>query len=282
MTDFSKIVFEIPTNKPEELSYIADIASESCFKFSVCLNGKEFSPTDEIKTSNLIAFHWPLKITEPCVSMMELRKAAAVTACEFHPDFRVISDGNCQYGKGWQEYVSDVADQLLEFERTTGETGFVGLHGALGGSEPGSTINKGRKIHVPINPMFGCGRGIVYRSWLWDGIEVLPSGFEDHYITSYLFRKLGVIPLKSFFAPIRHTPMHSTSNDKIHDRELWKIFNLKMVQQLWNSPSWSFPLKSRHFSPPRTSEQVMRDVRSRFMKTGYVFKTASDARQRAA
>jgi hypothetical protein len=182
-------------------------------------------------------------ITEPCVSMMELRKAAAMRASDFHPDIRVIGDGNFQYGKGWQEYVSDIANQLLEFERATDKTGFVGMNGGLGGTgKPSSgTVNKGRKIHVPMNPMIDTKRGIMYRSWPWDEIEVLPSGFEDHYITSYLFRKLGAIPLKSFFSPIRHPLMHSTSNDKIHDRELWKIFNLKRVQQLWDDPSWSFP-----------------------------------------
>jgi hypothetical protein len=274
------ISFEIPTDKPEELSYIADIASKSRFKFSVCLNGRNLSPADEIRTNNLVAFYWPLRITEPCVSMMELRKAAAVRACQFHPDIRVIGDGNFRMASGWQEYVSEIADQLLEFERATGETGFVGMNGNLGGtSKPGCTVNKGRKIHIPMNLMIDTQRGIMYRSWPWDEIEVLPSGCEDHYLTSYLFRKLGAIPLKSFFSPIGHPRTHSTSNDKIHDRELWKIFNLKMVRQLWDDPRWSFPLISRHFRPPRTSEQVMINVRSRFMETGYVFRTAGDARR---
>lgn len=274
------ICFEIPTNKRDELSDIAEIASRSRFKFSVCLNGRDFSPADEVRTSNLIAFYWPLKITEPCVSMMELRKAAAVRASEFDPDVRVIGDGNFQYGKGWQEYIGDVAEQLLEFERTTGDKGFVSMNGALGGTgNPRlGTVNKGRKIHVPLNPMTMTARGIMYRDrdWLWDEIEILPSGFEDYYITSYLFRKLGVTPLKSFFSPIRHHLTHLTSKDRIHDQELWKIFNLKMVQQLWDDPDWRFPQKTRHFSPPRTAGQAMLSIRSRLMETGYVFRTASD------
>jgi hypothetical protein len=271
------ISFEIPTNKPEEFSRIAGIASKSRFKFSVCLNGKDFSPADEIRTNNLVAFYWPLKITEPCVSMMELRKAAAMRACEFHPDIRVIGDGNFKMAPGWQEYVSDIADQLLEFERITGEPGFVGMNAALGGSgKPGCTVNKGKKIHVPMNPMIDTNRGIMYRSWPWDEIEVLPSGFEDHYITAYLFRKLGVIPLKSFFSPVGHPRTHLTSNDKIHDRELWKIYNMKRVQKLWDDPNWSFPLVSRHFGPPRSSRPVMIDVRNRLMGSGYVFRTAID------
>jgi len=213
------ISFEIPTDKPEELSYIADIASKSRFKFSVCLNGRDLSPADEIRTNNLVAFYWPLRITEPCVSMMELRKAAAVRACQFHPDIRVIGDGNFRMASGWQEYVSEIADQLLEFERATGETGFVGMNGNLGGtSKPGCTVNKGRKIHIPMNPMIDTQRGIMYRSWPWDEIEVLPSGFEDHYLTSYLFRKLSAIPLSvgdMMFVPLAEGEDHNTAQNKI-------------------------------------------------------------------
>ena len=268
------ICFEIPTNKPAEFAYIKMVAnSAKNFAFSVCLNGDDFSESDELSTDNLQAFFYKPAIRFPCISMMELRKAAAERAGVFNPSFRIISDGNFEYGKGWEKYVRETCEGMMEFSKTSNCSCVVNMDGVLG-----SSSSKGG-LRIPMNPMFQTSRGIIYRSedWLWDCAEILPSGFEDYYASSLLVRRLNCIPLKRFLSPIKH-PMKRWDqyDDAIHDRDVWRHYNLKLVRDLWGDPDWNLPKKHKHIQrrgmigeyfmkQPRKSFQYMCEIRDRFI-----------------
>lgn len=236
-----KLVLEIPTNKTDELRAIHDVAAateDPRIKFALALNGESFSSsTHDARMRNLYQ-HCVMPKVKP-VSMMELRFLASTVADGFDPDVRMMADSDFVFKPGWEAYVIECAQFIMDFERSVHHRAYLGMAGVFGSAA------HGKKIAPAARPLFELGRGIMYTDEnVWGDTPFLPGGMEEYLFTAILFHS-GAMPFKRFLAPIRHDGASKKvtydTGDVIHERSITDANNQRAIQELFDEPSWVLP-----------------------------------------
>lgn len=268
-----RIVFEIPTNSRKEYEYILDVARNSKeIKFSVSMNGSDLSGSDELCEQYIISKYERPEITDPAISMMEIRKNSAILADDFNPTHRVFADGDFVYKKGWEEFVKEACRDMEEFSKISGEGCYLNMAGVFG-----STKNRDNTF-VSGGAIMGTNCGIIYRNGFssYPHAEILSGGYEDPYFSCIQFKLLNLIPLKKMMAKIYHprTKMTEFRKGSIHDYEISASRNLKKVRELFGDMLWVASQSPNdksvdsvtgiyRDSQPKSSRKEMKDARAR-------------------
>lgn len=237
----AKISIEIPTNNKKEYYSLLETSKSTPkdFKFIICMNGNELSEADEVISDNFISFYYIPEIKDPCISMMELRRACLLKAEQELCEDGVMMDGGLIYKEGAFEFVLETINKInseLKFDWICSLKGFYGSNIALD------------RIHIPKGVPFNTGLGLIYSKGcrkLIKNIPVLPGGAEDPLISSWLIRREGVIPLKRWRAPINIAPRRELEyyqSCPVHNRDISYQYNEKLLQRLWRSPRWRRPM----------------------------------------
>ena len=238
------IVFEMPSHSTKQIDYINTVA-HSCnsglINFAISSNGG--ATRVNLREGNFAIEYTENQIKEPWVSMVELRANANKVATKyFNSEFRIMGDHNFVFKDGWEDYILEAVDDMRRFSKITGRTCYMGMGGAFG------SYGHGRKPFLGPQPIFPCGRGIIYyNKGVWDMMEKLPCAAEEQYMTSVLFH-LGYVPLRKMMSPIHHTM--NTNRDTLDGIDA-DGYNPEIIRQIWNDPYWMFkPKYSSTEKPP--------------------------------
>jgi hypothetical protein len=242
------IVFEMPCHRGHLLAHIVTVARNTKsdkIAFAVATNGKEMHGREDynILTHNFASEYIPNEITDPWVSMVELRANANKVATKyFDYQYRIMGDHNFIFKDGWEDYILEAVDDMKRFSNLVKRPCYMGMGGAFG------SYGHGRKAFIGPQPIFPCGRGIIYNMpFVWEFMERLPCAGEEQYMTSILFKR-GHVPLRKMMSPIHHT---MNTNRSVLDNINTDVYNPELIRQIWNDPNWMFtPKYSNTRSPP--------------------------------
>jgi hypothetical protein len=242
------IVFEMPCHRGHLLAHIATVARQTKsdqIAFAVATNGNEMRNREDynIITRNFVSEYKENQITKPWVSMVELRANANEVANKYfkEPGFRIMGDHNFVFKDGWEDYILEAVEDMARFSNLVKRPCYMGMGGAFG------SYGHGRKPFLGPQPIFPCGRGIIYTMpYVWEFMEKLPCAAEEQYLTSILFKR-GHVPLRKMMSPINHT---MNTNPELKDIDA-DGYNPEIIRQIWNDPNWMFkPKYSSTEKPP--------------------------------
>jgi hypothetical protein len=241
------IVFEIPCHRMDKLAFLCGTARQCkspLIKFAIATNGREMDRSDcHIQTENLVAEYIPNIITEPWVSMVELRANANKVATKyFNSECRIMADHNFVFRDGWEDFIIEAVNDMHKFSYLIKRPCYMGMGGTLG------SYGHGRRAFMGPQPLFPCGRGIIYTMpYVWEFMQKLPCAAEEQYLCSVLFKR-GHVPLRKMMSPIHHT---MNTNRGILNKINADIYNPEIIRQIWKDPSWMFkPSYSSREKPP--------------------------------
>lgn len=252
-----KIVLELPTNSWKELQAIRAIAEQTVGEdicWAIFLNGDEFSVKDELATTNLLARFGILAITDPCVSMTELRLRAHAIGEEFAADFRIWIDGDFEFKRDWIEFIQSACIDMERFRSLSGKDCYLSMGTSFGDVRPFRTTRVSQHKFF-----FATDCGIIMpKVPLISQLEILPGGFEEGYLTAFWFCN-GLVPLIKRNSPLRHKKADIKATfDDIHSREIWFDNNERLVRELFADESWRMnPYNFRVF-PRRQRDKLLR------------------------
>lgn len=245
-----KVVFELPSNRAKEVKYICHIADNMFTKyptigFAISANGKEFSPDFKIVKYNIVVEYKKAEITNPCISLVELRENANKLATNyFNPEFRVMFDSDIEFKDGWEKYMLEAVDDMERFKKITKKDCYMVMGGALG------AYGHNKKAFISSRAIFSICRGFIYSMKdPFQKMRKLPGGSDEHYFCSILFKE-GHVPLRKMKSPIYH---HSHGGELFHDNirdedgnlvgAIANKYNNQMIREMWNDPYWMLQLE---------------------------------------
>lgn len=240
------IVFEMPSHIKSNHDYIKRIAKICKYPdrigFAIALNGNQYK--DNCIDGNFVAEYRTIQITEPCISMVEIRGLANEVATKyFNPKYRIMADHNFTFNPGWEDYILEAVNDMERFTAETNKFCYLSMGGTLG------AYRHDKRTFISPQGMYPCGRGIIYTDGnVYNRMQKLPSSLEEQYLCSTLFFA-GHIPLRKMMSPIYHVMKRGDTG--IHDLHLVDIYNGVIVREMWNDPQWMVqPVFSRKDQPP--------------------------------
>lgn len=256
-----KVVFEIPCYNSPAVEYLIHIAEHCISKeigFVLFLSGYRFEKFRPYEKANLTVKYGEVKVTQPEVSMCELRASAnKLNSEKFDAKFRIIASPHFTFHRHWESFVINACLDMEKFTRVSDYECYLGMGTAIG-----SSGYKDAPFISPL-PIFKSHTGIIYsKADIFDNMTFLPSGLEEHYICSMLYNS-GAIPLRKMTSPI-----FVNENNMVYNINVIEANNAQIVRSMWKDPMWHYqPVSNykvtlddgRYFAPlPRNAANEMR------------------------